>query len=53
MTYFVVGEVKEKVAIELVVMLKVCVIGTVLGVSLIVTTILVTWYPKKLASESL
>ena len=52
-TIFVVGEVIEKVIIELVVMLRVCVIGTVLGVSLIVTTILVTWYPNKLASESL
>lgn len=30
------------VDIELVVMVKVCVIGTVLGVSLIVTTVLVT-----------
>ena len=52
-TIFVVGEVIEKVIIELVVMLRVCVIGTVLGVSLIVTTTLVTWYPNKLASESL
>ena len=38
----VVGEVMRKVIIELVVMLKVCVIGTVFGVSLIVTTVLVT-----------
>ena len=45
-TMFVVGKVIEKVVIELVVMLRVCVIGTVLGVSLIVTTMLVTWYPK-------
>lgn len=32
----------RKVIIELVVMLKVCVIGTVFGVSLTVTTVLVT-----------
>ena len=41
-TSFVVGDVIEKVIIELVVMLRVWVIDTVLGVSLIVTTMLVT-----------
>ena len=41
-TIFVVGDVMERVNIELVVMLRVCVIGTVLGVLLIVTTMLVT-----------
>lgn len=42
MRIIVVGVVIGKVFIELVVMVKVCVIGTVLGVWLIVTTVLFT-----------
>ena len=52
-TILVIGEVIEKVLIELVVMLRVRVICTVLGVSLIVKTMLVTWYPNELALKTL